>query len=125
LRLAEGKPIYGPPTLEFVPFLYTPLYPAILALFGKVLGMSYMLARAISVGALVAALALGYRAARSAGTDRIVAAAAMGAVLAAFPFTGAWYDLARNDSLFLALAMGGLNLIAARPSPLGAAAGAA
>src|SRR5262249_10229152 len=69
-----------------------------------------------------AALALGYRAARRAGSDRVVAAAAMAAVLSAFPFTGGWYDLVRNDGLLLALGMAGLYVAIAWPTARGAVA---
>src|SRR5690606_23094615 len=33
-RVQQGLPVYGPPSPEFVPFLYPPLYPALLALLG-------------------------------------------------------------------------------------------
>src|SRR5688572_21865114 len=48
LRLAEGQPIYAPPSIDFVPYLYTPLYPALLAWLGKVFGLTYQLGRAVS-----------------------------------------------------------------------------
>src|SRR5262249_10177120 len=99
-RILDHRPIYGPPSLEFVPFLYTPLYPLVLALFARVVGLGYVLGRLISLASLAAALALGYRAARRAEAERSTAAGAMACVLAAFPFAGAWYDLVRNDELF-------------------------
>jgi hypothetical protein len=30
LRLARGQPLYAEPSVDFVSFLYTPLYPAVL-----------------------------------------------------------------------------------------------
>lgn len=125
LRIGQGKPIYLPPSLDFVPFLYTPLYPALLALLGRVVGLGYVLGRVLSLASLVAALALGYRAARHAGADPVTAAAAMAALLAGFPFCGAWYDLVRNDELFLALAMAGLYVAVTRPTARGAVLAAA
>jgi hypothetical protein len=119
-RILDGRPLYGPPSVDFVPYLYTPLYPVVLALLGRVVGIGYVLGRVVSLGSLAAALALGYRAARRAGADWVSAAAAMACVLAAFRFTGAWYDLVRNDELFLALGMGGVACALAGRAPLAA-----
>ena len=58
LRFAEGKNIYVPPSLEFVPYLYTPLYPALLAALSKVTGLSYLLGRVVSILSFAGALAL-------------------------------------------------------------------
>jgi hypothetical protein len=124
-RLLHGQPLYGPPALEFVPFLYTPLYPLALAALAKLFGVRYVIGRVVSLAALGAALAVGYRAARRAGAARSLAAAAMAAVVAAFPFTGAWYDLVRADELALALAAAGITLVIGRPTVRAAAVAAA
>src|SRR5262244_1076103 len=63
-RIAQGQPIYGPPSIDFVPYLYTPLYPAVVAILGKLFGIGYALGRFVSLASLAAALVLGYRAAR-------------------------------------------------------------
>jgi hypothetical protein len=103
LRLVDGQPIYAPPSLDFIPYLYTPLYPALIFVFGKVFGVGYMLARAISIVSYLAAVVLGYVFARREGGSRATAAAAMAIPCAAYVPTGAFYDLARPDSLFLGL----------------------
>jgi hypothetical protein len=108
LRLLEGKPIYAPPSVDFVPFLYTPLYPALLAGLAKLFGLGYGLGRALSLLGFGAAMVLGYVFARREGGSRVTAAAAMAIPAAAFVPTGAWYDLARPDSLFLGLTTAGL-----------------
>jgi hypothetical protein len=126
LRLAEGKPIYAAPSVDFVPFLYTPLYPAILALLSKVVGLGYGLARAVSLLSFFAALVLGYVFARREGGSRACALAAMAIPAAAFVPTGAFYDLARPDSLFLGLTTAALTIgWWKRSSHAGAAAAAA
>ena len=43
LRLSKGQPLYAEPSVDFVSFLYTPLYPAVLAALSKVFGLSYTL----------------------------------------------------------------------------------
>src|SRR5712692_2235180 len=61
LRLMEGKPIYAAPSVDFIPYLYTPLYPYVLFLLSKVVGLGYTVARLVSVLSFVAAGVLGYR----------------------------------------------------------------
>jgi hypothetical protein len=141
-RLAEGHSIYPPPSIEFIPYLYTPLYPALLAALGSVAGISYQLGRAVSVAAILAvcalaAVALG-RATRAApdsdgdgdaGDARARApaaalglrdirwaawcgaAVAVGFFAATYPWVEGWYDIARADTLFLAMILGGLVLL--------------
>ena len=59
LRLLQGQSIYVPPSVDFIPHLYTPLYPMLLAALGKLTGdVGYLSARAVSVTAFAAALLL-------------------------------------------------------------------
>jgi hypothetical protein len=118
-RLASGRTIYAAPSLEFIPFLYTPLYPALLALLSKLLPLGYLLGRLVSIASFAGALALiVWAAARQAGPRRslpgAVALAAgvagAGAVAAAFAFSGSFFDLVRADSLLLLLEAGALAL---------------
>ena len=108
LRLVEGKPIYAPPSLDFIPYLYTPGYPAVLFALSKIFGLGYKLGRAVSLLGYFTVIVLGYVYARREGGSRAAAAAAMAIVFAAFVPTGAWYDLARPDSLFMGLVTAGL-----------------
>ncbi|HEY2941005.1 MAG TPA: hypothetical protein VGN09_01095 [Vicinamibacteria bacterium] len=103
LRLVEGQPIYAEPSARFVSFAYTPLYPIALRLLAPVTGVGYLPARAVSVAAFASALVLAYAFVRRAGGSRAVALGTVALPAAAFAPTGAWYDLARIDSLFLGL----------------------
>jgi hypothetical protein len=111
LRLQQGRPIYPEPSAEFVPFLYTPLYPAVLAALGSVLPLGYVLGRAVSVLAVGAIAAGLWRLVRAEGKPQAHAAAAVGMFLSGYVFTFRWYDIARADSLFLALLLWGLILL--------------
>ena len=57
-RIAAGQGIYVKPSLEFIPYLYTPLYPALLALLSFVFPLGYLLGRVVSLLAFFAALVL-------------------------------------------------------------------
>jgi hypothetical protein len=118
LRLGRGQPLYAEPSVDFVSFLYTPLYPAVLCVLAKVFGLSYALGRAVSILAFFGALAFLVAAVRGiarpyeSGELRAVATTAgllgAAAVCLAFPFCGAFYDLVRGDSLWLFLVSAGL-----------------
>jgi hypothetical protein len=119
LRLARGQPLYAQPSVDFVSFLYTPFYPAVLAALSKVFGLSYVLGRVVSIVAFTGALAVLVAAVRGiarqyeSGELRAVGTTAgllgAAAVCLAFPFCGAFYDLVRCDSLWLLLVAAGLH----------------
>jgi hypothetical protein len=111
-RIAAGQGIYVKPSLDFVPYLYTPLYPALLALLSFVFPLGYLLGRLVSLLAFFVALVLfGMLVAgeaRGMARSRRLLAALVGlvgaaAVVAVFAFTGGFFDLVRSDSLLLAL----------------------
>jgi hypothetical protein len=108
LRLLAGRPLYGPPSVEFVPFLYTPLYPALLALLSPIIPLGYGLGRAVSLLGFGSALVLGYVFIRRTTGSRACALAAMALPLGAFVPTGTFIDLARPDSLYLGLVTAGV-----------------
>ena len=109
-RLAAGQGIYIPPSVDFIPFLYTPLYPALLALLSFVLPLGYTLGRVVSLLAFAAALAAIVLAPAGEASGRrrklflaLPGIGGAGVVAASFAFTGNFYDLVRSDSLALAL----------------------
>ncbi len=111
LRLQQGLAIYPEPSAQFVPFLYTPLYPALLAALGMVLPLDFVLARAVSIAAVVA-IGLGlWRLVAQEGKPRAHSAAAVGLWCSGYVLSFRWYDVARADSLFLALLLWGLVLL--------------
>ncbi len=111
-RIASGQGIYVKPSLDFIPYLYTPLYPATLALLSFVFPLGYGLGRLVSLLAFSSSLVvlglLVHEEARylprwSRWPALLVALVGAAAVVASFVFTGSFYDLVRADSLLLAL----------------------
>lgn len=109
-RITHGQGIYVAPSVDFIPFLYTPLYPALLALLSLVAPLGYLMGRLVSLAAFATALAMIAVTALGEGSDRtrkgfalLVGLAGAGAVAASFAFTGYFYDLVRADSSLLAL----------------------
>lgn len=102
MRLAAGLPIYGPPTLEFVPFGYPPLFYYAALPFTGLLGEGLLALRLVSVIASLATIILvAWTVRRSNGSWAGVAAGA--AFAGAYPLTDGWFDLGRVDALFGAL----------------------
>ena len=109
-RLRDGQPLYPPPSLDFVPHPYTPLYPWLLAQLGRVFGVSYVVGRALSVAAFAGALVVGWRFGRRLRASPALATAALAIPCAAYVPTGAWIDLVRVDSVWLLLAAAGTTI---------------
>ena len=102
-RLADQQGIYVEPSIDFIPYLYTPLYPALIALVSEMFGLNYVVGRAISLIALAAALGFIAEAiVRERGPHRaagwVGAALACGLVAATYPWVDGWYDLVRADT---------------------------
>lgn len=119
MRIQNGQGIYVPPSIDFIPYLYTPLYPGLLALFGGLTGLSYPLGRAFSILSLVGMAAIAYLSIAGKRHRHVeVSPALCGATLAiglfaaTYPYVEGWFDLVRADTMFLAIATAGIAAIA-------------
>jgi len=110
-RFANGRALYPEPGRDFVPFLYTPGFAVLLGTLGKVFGVSFALGRLISI---VSSIAIGWaiwRAVERAGKPSAHRLAAVALFAAGYVFTFRWLDLARPDSLAMALCLWALVLL--------------
>lgn len=108
LRFAQGQPVYIAPGVEFVPHVYMPLYSWLGGLLFRIFGVSYVPLRLLSFAAALATAGLIYCVARRESGERWLAFVCAGLYLGGYRITGFWYELARVDSLFVALAFAGL-----------------
>jgi hypothetical protein len=119
-RILAGEPIYQAPSIDYIPFLYPPGYSTVVAAFSWPFELGYALGRSVSIGALIGAFALIYALAfvesdaAHDGSGRrfdivagVAATLGVGFVVTGYPFTDAWYDIARPDSLLCALLLAG------------------
>jgi 4-amino-4-deoxy-L-arabinose transferase-like glycosyltransferase len=110
LRIADGQPVYVPPNADFNPHVYMPLFFWLGAALFKIGGPSLVLLRLISFGAtLVTGILIFWIALRESGL-RWIAIACAGLFLGGYRINGFWYEVARVDSLFIALTLGALAL---------------
>lgn len=122
-RLQQGLPLYAAPTADWIPYVYPPGYPALLALLGLPVGLTPLLGRAVSIlGSLMAAGSVA-AVCLSAGVRAPIAVGAAASFLATYEAGGAFFDLVRPDGLFLGLC--GLAIAAALRPGWAAAAGVA
>lgn len=120
-RILHGQSLYVPPTVRFVPDGYPPLYFYLSAPLAWVLGVGYLPLRIVSFLASLATMGILYRFATRETGRRTAGLAAAGIFAAAYPVTGWWYDLARVDSLFVALCVGAVYLARFAATTKGAA----
>ena len=102
-RLLHGQGMYVAPGLHYVPFLYPPLFFYASALTSLIFGNGLFALRLVSFTASLVSFSVIYLIVRAETRNSWVALLATGLFAASFRVTGAWLDIARVDSLFLAL----------------------
>lgn len=117
-RVLEAKPLYGEPTADFVPFIYTPFYYYVAALPARLMGLGFTPLRLLSLlSSLGCAAMIVLIAVQRYATTRFFGFVAACFFLASFCVTGCWLDIARVDSLFLFLLLSAIYLFQS-PRPL-------
>jgi hypothetical protein len=115
-RLLDGKPIYAPPSMEFVSFLYPPLYYYAGALATTIGGVNLVSLRAVSFAGSLVSLWLLFAIARHETRSRLAGVLAAGLFVASYERSGAWLDLARADSFYIMWLLASVALLRLRPS---------
>lgn len=104
-RVRAGEPIYGPPTVDHVPFLYTPLFFQVGALAMAVLGEGFLALRVVSVLATLGCAWLLADLVRRETGRRYLGLVAAGLFCGGYGWLRTWYDLGRNDTLFVVVVL--------------------
>jgi hypothetical protein len=102
-RIVNGRGVYIAPSIDFVPFLYPPLYFYLSALASKVLGGGLYPLRIVSFISSLFSFTTIFLIVRAETKNWWAAIMAVGLFAATFRLTGAWLDIARVDSLFITL----------------------
>ena len=102
-RVMEGKPIYTPPSLEFIPYIYTPLYYYAAVPIAKITSISLLPLRIVSLISTILLLFFIYLFVRKETSSNYYGLIAAGLFAASFRIGGAWFDLARVDMLYILL----------------------
>ncbi len=107
-RVSKGLPIYVRPAPDYVPYIYPPLYYWISAKAATLLGVGFLAPRLVSFASICAVFALIAAIIRRNGGDWVGALAGAALFAGTYESTERWFHLARVDSLFLALLLGGV-----------------
>lgn len=122
--LAGHKP-YVAPSLDFVPFIYNPLYFWVSAAVARVVGTSLFALRLVSLSASLGTMVLLARLVQKETGSRAAALVGAGLFASTFTMTEQFMDLARVDSLYVFFAVLALLLLRTRPTRNGELAAAA
>ena len=107
-RVLEGKPLYAQPSVEFVPYTYTPLYFYLSALISGLVGSDLLTLRLVSFAASLASFVFLFSIVRRETGSSFGGLAAVALFAGSYAVNGNWFDIARIDSLCMALLLGGI-----------------
>ena len=107
-RVARGEPLYVRPSIDFVPFIYTPFFYFVSAGMSKILGVGFLCAASCLIRLVISGVRVDLfdRAERNGQPFRRLAATSL--FVGTYRLTETFMDLARVDALFLALFLGGI-----------------
>src|SRR3569833_2402600 len=105
-RVVSGQPLYAAPSLDFAAFIYNPLYYYVAAPFCAVFGVGLFPLRLVSFVASLSSFLLLFFLVKKHTGQLLAGILAAGLFAATFVVGGSWFDLARIDSLGLALLLG-------------------
>jgi len=104
-RLLSGQPLYVKPSLEFIPYIYPPLYFEVCAMVCRATDAGFAPMRAVSIAASLGCFVLLFLIVRRETGSASAGLLGAGLFAATYRVSGAWLDLARVDSLFLMLTL--------------------
>jgi hypothetical protein len=115
LRVMSGEPLYAEPSLEFVSFIYTPLYFYVSAAAAWLVGIGFFPLRLVSFLASIGAFSVLFLLVRRETGSWFWGVVSTGLYAATFRVCGAMMDSARVDSLFMLFVL--LAILALRSWP--------
>lgn len=118
LRVLSHKELYIEPSLEFTPYTYTPLYYYISAVLSSIIGIGFYPLRLVSFISSIICLYLIFLFVKSETGNSYSGYLSACLFAATFKIGGAWFDIGRVDSLFLALFLLGIYFIRFKPYPI-------
>ncbi len=118
-RILDGRTIYPEPSLEFIPFLYTPLYFYVSAALAAMTGVGYLPLRLVAFASSLCCMALIFVLVRRETRSAWGAGLAAFLFAAMFELTGWWFDVARADTLFLLLVLAAIGVLRFREGTRG------
>lgn len=117
-RMANSQPVFMAPNAEFVPHVYMPLYSWLGGLLFTVTGPGFAPLRLLSLAAVIVIGGLIFWIARYETEQGWLGIVCAGLFLGGYRISGFWYELARVDTLFVALVLAGVTLLSVPRDPI-------
>lgn len=102
-RILARQPLYVRPSFEFIPQIYPPVYFYVSALVDTLFGNSFLSLRLVSIISTVGILYLIFILVRQQTKSYLAGILSAGLFCGTYQLSGYWFDIARVDSLALAL----------------------
>ncbi|UCH95032.1 MAG: glycosyltransferase family 39 protein [Candidatus Aminicenantes bacterium] len=109
--LLAGNTLYGPPAIEFTPYIYAPFYYYFCGIFMKIFGGGFLVPRLVSFISALLLLVLVWRLIKFETRSRFYAFIGVGFAAAFYPLTRCYFDMARVDSFFIFLLFLGIYIM--------------
>jgi 4-amino-4-deoxy-L-arabinose transferase-like glycosyltransferase len=109
--ILQGNQLYGPPAVDFTPFLYTPLYSYVSAFFMKIFGAHILIPRLVSLVSSLLVLVLIWRLVKYETGSNFYALVAAGFYASFYPFVRCYFDMVRVDAFFVFLMFLGVYIL--------------
>lgn len=109
-RLIAGQPLYPPPSINYVPLIYPPLFFYASAGIAKLIGFGFGALRFVSFVSSVVSAAVIFFAVTEVTGNKFAGWLGAGCFMSTFLLTGQWFDIARTDMLAAALSLVALYL---------------
>jgi hypothetical protein len=110
-RILDGQPVYTRPSAAYVAFPYAPLYYYAAAAVAALTGPGFTALRLVSFLASLVSLGILFALVRRETGRMLPAVVAAGAFAGTYRAAGAWLDVGRVDSLYLALTLAAVWLV--------------
>ncbi len=103
VRLLDAKPIYTAPSIDFVAWLYPPLYYYAVAAVMKLVGVGWFAGRIVSFASTILTAVMLAGITKKITGDNLLAFFSFALYLATYHATGFYFDIVRNDAFFTLL----------------------
>ncbi len=113
-RILEGRSIYVAPTLDYIPFIYTPFFFWVSALTAKITGLGFLPLRLVSILSSFLSLYLIHRIIHRQSGSLLAGVLGAGLMAATYKISGSSMDIGRIDALSMLLLLGGVNALHAQ-----------
>lgn len=103
LRIQQGLGIYVQPSSDFIPYIYPPLYPTLLAWLSEIWTLDYWMGRGVSIIGTLLATGAVVQAIRQESNSWLLSWLGGALWLSTYEDVGTFFDLTRADGLMMGL----------------------